>query len=105
MDRIDNESFRLRYPSFADEFVGREPLQGLETATKVVRGDDVLEMGSKLIMAIMVEALDGRVLDRAVHALDLAVGPWMLRLCQLVFDIVDLASDLRLSKLCWNGQH
>jgi hypothetical protein len=34
-----------------------------------------------------VEALDGSVLDRAVHALDLVVGPRMLWLGQPVIDV------------------
>ena len=36
-------------------------------------------------MAVVVEALDGRVLDRAVHPLDLAVRPRVTRLGQTVF--------------------
>jgi hypothetical protein len=37
-------------------------------------------------------ALDGRFLDRAVHALDLAIGPGMLDLSQPMFDAVRVAS-------------
>ncbi len=37
------------------------------------------------------EALNGGLLDGAVHPLDLAVGPWMVRLGELVFDVVGLA--------------
>ena len=39
-------------------------------------------------------ALDGRFLDRAVHALDLAIGPGMLNLGQPMFDPVFLASHI-----------
>lgn len=45
-------------------------------------------------MVVVVEALDRRLLYGAVHALDLAVGPWMLWLCQPVFDIVGLAGSI-----------
>ena len=38
MDWIDDESFR--FYSLAYELVGREPLQGLETAAKVVGFDE-----------------------------------------------------------------
>jgi len=33
-------------------------------------------------------SLDGRFLDRAVHALDLAIGPGMVHLCQAMLDPV-----------------
>ena len=40
------------------------------------------------------EAFDGRLLDGAVHSLDLTVGPRMVRLCQSVLDIVRLADHV-----------
>lgn len=43
-------------------------------------------MLAQAVMAFVVEALDGRVLDRAVHAFNLAVGPWVLWLCRSVID-------------------
>ena len=45
-------------------------------------------------MAVVVEALDGRVLDGAVHPLDLTVGPGMLRLGQAMLDVVLGAGEL-----------
>ena len=39
-------------------------------------------------MAFVVEALDGCVLDSAVHPLDLTVGPWVLCFGRPVLDIV-----------------
>jgi hypothetical protein len=44
-----------------------------------------------MIVTVVVEALDGRVLDGAVHALDLAVGPWMIDLGEPAFDPVLVA--------------
>src|SRR4051812_28480517 len=44
-------------------------------------------MLAQLVMALVVEAFDGRILDRAVHAFDLAVGPWVPWLCRSVVDI------------------
>lgn len=38
------------------------------------------EMAAELFVAVVVKAFDGRLLDRAVHALDLAVGPGVVRL-------------------------
>lgn len=40
-------------------------------------------------------ALDGRLLDRAVHALDLTIGPRTLDLGLLIFDPVFLVSNKR----------
>ena len=47
----------------------------------------------ELIVSIVMVALNGRFLDRAVHALDLTVCPRMLDLGQAMFDAV-LAADI-----------
>jgi len=44
--------------------------------------DEVIEVRAKLIMALVVEALHGGFLDRAVHPLDPAVGPGVFHLGQ-----------------------
>ena len=59
----------------------------------IVGVDEDLEMFSKLVVTIVMVAFDGGVLDGAVHPLDLAIGPWVVRLCQSVLDAV-LAADL-----------
>ncbi len=46
----------------------------------VVGIQEELQVRPELIMAVVVVALDGRVLDGAVHPLDLAVGPGMFDL-------------------------
>ena len=69
-------------PRFADGFVWCEALQGLETSTEVVGGNEVGEVLPELVVAVVVVAFDRRVLDRPVHSLDLTVGPGMPRLCQ-----------------------
>ncbi len=55
-------------------------MQGLQAAAKVVGADEVSEVSAELLMAAVVVALDRRVLDRAVHSLDLTVGPRVTRL-------------------------
>jgi hypothetical protein len=50
--------------------------------------DEVGEMLFQLFMVVVMKALDGRFLDRSVHSLDLPIGPWVLHLCQAMFDIV-----------------
>lgn len=91
MDWIYDESFRFDCPLFADEFVGGEPLEGLETTTEVVRRDEALEMGSELFMVVIVEALDGCVLYRPVHSLNLRLSPWVLHLGQTMLNAVLVA--------------
>ena len=41
------------------------------------------------------EALDGGLLDRAVHPFDLAIGPWMVGFGQPVLDPVGLADHIK----------
>ena len=51
-------------------------------------------MAAKLIVAVVVEASDSSVLDCPVHALDLAIGPWVVWLGQAVLDPVGLADHV-----------
>jgi len=51
-------------------------------------------MRPQLIVAFVVEAFDGRLLDGAVHPFDLPVGPWMVRLGEPVLDVVGLADHV-----------
>ena len=48
-------------------------------------------MAAQLVVIVVVEALDGRFLDRAVHPLDLSVGPGMLDLGEPVLDAMFVA--------------
>ena len=45
-------------------------------------------MLSQLVVAVVMVAPDGRLFQRAVHALDLAIRPGMLPLCEPVIDVV-----------------
>ena len=99
MDRIQGELFRFDCPFFADELIGREAFEGLEPSPEV--GEEL----AQLVVVIIVEAFDGRVLDRAVplpgsglpanrerDPLNLAVRPGVLDLGQPVVDLM-LAAD------------
>ena len=55
-------------------------------------------MDTQLVMAVVMEALDGCVLDRAVHALDLPVGPGMVGLCQPMLDLVGLTDHVEVHR-------
>lgn len=82
-----DEPGRLVSPGFADGFVRCEAAQGFQTTGEVVGGDEVGEMLTQLIVAFVVIASDRRVLDRSIHAFDLAVRPRMARLGQSVCDV------------------
>ena len=92
MDWIEPEAFVLLCPAFSDVFVGSYPLQCLEPPPEIVGFDEVLEVLTELVVVVVVEPLDGGLLDRAVHPLDLTIRPGMLHLGQPVLDIV-IAAD------------
>ncbi len=56
-------------------FVRREAIEGLQPSREVVGCYEVAKMCAQLIMTVAMVALDGRLLNRAVHSFDLAVGP------------------------------
>ena len=51
---------------FADELIGREAFEGLQSSPEVVGADEGVEVISQLVVIVVVEAFDGRVLDGAV---------------------------------------
>src|SRR5215218_3573384 len=71
--RIDPEPVRLVCPGFADELVGREAPQGLEPAGGVIGLQKELQMRPQPIVAVVVIAPHRRVLEGAVHPLDLTI--------------------------------
>lgn len=87
LDGVESESLRLGSPAFADELIGCEPSKCLEASSKVVGCDEASEMSFELGMVVVVEAFDRRILDGAVHPLDLAIGPWMAWFGQSMLDI------------------
>jgi hypothetical protein len=52
LERVEFESFRLGSPAFADVFVRREALQGLEPPSVVVGVDEVGKVCFELIVSI-----------------------------------------------------
>ena len=102
MDWIKIESLRLICPAFADELVGGEALKCLETAAKVVGGDEVVEVPAQLLVVVVVISADCRLLDRAGSSARpasragraLAIDPWVIGLCEAVFDTVFPATHI-----------
>ena len=64
LERVDSEPFGLIRPGLADELVGREAFEGLETACEVVGCDEVGEVAAQRVVAVVVEAQLGRNLDK-----------------------------------------
>ncbi len=62
----------------ADVLVGCKAAKGLEPASMIVGIHKELQVRPELVMRVVVVALDRRVLDGAVHPLNLPVGPWMV---------------------------
>ena len=79
MDWIEFESSGFDCPSFADELVGCEAFEDLQSPSEIVGADEVGEMPAELIMAFVVVAFDGRVLDGSVHPFDLTVIRYVIR--------------------------
>jgi hypothetical protein len=77
--RVDFELARVFCPDGGHVFVRCEPAQGLQAATVIVGVDEALEVLPQFVVAALVVAFDGGVLDGAVHPLDLAIGPWVVR--------------------------
>ena len=74
--------------------VSREAAECLKPTGEVVGCQDVGEVCSQLVVSLVVEALDRRVLDCAVHPLNLTIGQRVVGLGQSVLDPVRLADHV-----------
>src|SRR5512147_2544543 len=94
LERIEGESFRFFCPGLADVLVGREPVERFEAPSEVVGGDEVDQVALQLLMVVVVIPLHGRFLEGAVHSLDLAICPRMVRLGEPMLNAVFVASTV-----------
>jgi len=60
----------------------------------MIRGDEVIEVCSQLLMAVVKEAFDSCFPDREVHSLDRTIGPGMIGFHQTMFDLVSCADHV-----------
>ena len=58
MDRIQGEPLRFDCPLFADELVGRESFEGLQSSPEIVGADEVGEVLAQLVVIVVMEAFD-----------------------------------------------
>ena len=85
----------------ADVLVGCEAAQGFEPAGVVVGIQEELQVCPELIMALVMVALDGGVLERPVHPLDLTTGSRVVGLGQTMLDAVLAADTVEAVKWHW----
>lgn len=88
MDRVEIESIRFICPEFTDEFIWREPFERLQSAPVVVGIDEVIKVLFQLVIIAVMVPFDRCFLDRAVHAFNLAIGPWVFDFCQSMINAV-----------------
>src|SRR5512141_353970 len=70
------------------------PLQGLEALGGVVGVEERCEVLAKLVVAVVVITPDSRLLESAVHTLDLSVRPRVIWLRQPMLDPVGSAEQI-----------
>ena len=87
MEWIEDEPTWLGLPASANELIGREAFERLQSSPVIVGVDEVGEMASQFLVVLVMEPLDRRLFDGSVHPLDLAVRPGMHRLCRAVIDV------------------
>ena len=58
MDRVQGEPFWFDCPLFADELVGRESFEGLQSSPEVAGADEVGEVLAQLVVIVVMEAFD-----------------------------------------------
>jgi len=86
VEGVESESFGLFCPELTDSLVRRQAPKALEALRKVVRIEECRRVRSEAVVRVVVEPPHRGVLDRPVHAFDLAVGPRMIELREAVLD-------------------
>ena len=72
----------------------RETFECLQTKTIIIGVHEVFEVTCQLLVIVIVEPFNRRLLDCPVHPLALAVGPGMIRFCQTVLNPVFTAAHI-----------
>ena len=52
-------------------------------------------MFRKLLVSLVMIAVNGGILEGSVHALDLTIGPGMVGFCEAMFDVVRLTNTVK----------
>ena len=87
VEGVESARFGLLCPALTNPLKRVEPAETLEALREVVRIEERGQVRAKARMGRVEESPDGRVLDRAIHAFDLAVGPQMVKFRQAMLDV------------------
>ena len=79
MEWVDCQSEWCFLPLLVDELVRCKAFECLETFAEVISHEEGLHVLFEFLMGLVVEAFDGCFFESPVHALDLPIGPWVLR--------------------------
>lgn len=88
MVRVRRKLSGFVLPYLADGLIGCEAFERREATTEIASGDKVCEVLLKLVVGIIMVALDGCFLDRPVHPLYLSIDPRVFHLSQSMLDAV-----------------
>jgi hypothetical protein len=91
---VGYKAFGLFLPAGADELIGSEAGESLETLGEVVSVEEGGEVFAQLGVIVVVIGAHGGFLDGAVHAFDLAVGPGMVGLGEAMLDAMAAAGPV-----------
>ena len=91
--RVTNKDSGVLLPLRTDEFVRREPAQGLEVFSMITGQQKGLQVLVEFSCALVMVALHSGLLNRAVQALDGSVGSRLGRLGHAVFYVVFAADE------------
>jgi hypothetical protein len=75
-------------PDLQTHSFGVNPADGFEAVGEIVCGGEVGEVLAQLLIILVVVALHRRLLDCPVHALDVPIGPQMVRFGRLLINRV-----------------
>ena len=80
------KAFRLTRLDFANVFLGRQTLEGLEAFGEVIGHQECMQMPFQAIVGLIIVTLHRSLLDCLAHAFDSAIGPGMIDLARPLFD-------------------
>lgn len=96
MDRIELESFWFFCPDLTDVFVWREALERFQSPNVIIIcGDEFGEMAAELVVAVIMIAFDGCVLDRRYALLDTGE----MRLCHVFAEQLTVKEPLTVTAM------
>jgi hypothetical protein len=95
MGWVEGKSAWLDCSYFADVFEGLAAFEGLQAPSIIAGIDEVVEMGGRLLVAVVKVSLDCGLFDRPVYPFDLSIGRGVLDLGEPVFDPAFVATHVK----------